>query len=43
MFERLTSELLELAASVQGRGAQAYALVLDCCSCSCCGCIADCG
>ena len=36
MFEELTRELLDLTASVKGKSAARYAMVVDCCcSCSC--------
>jgi hypothetical protein len=37
MFDKLTSELLDLTAAVQGRPAGAFALLVICCSSSCCG------
>ena len=42
MFDNLTRELLDLKSAVRGDAAPAFAMVLDCCSCSCCGCIVDC-
>lgn len=36
MFDQLTEELLDLTATVKGRPASAYAMVLSCCSCCCC-------
>jgi hypothetical protein len=42
MFIQLTRELLDLDAQVRGEGPELYALVFDCCSCSCCGCVAWC-
>jgi hypothetical protein len=42
MFDRLTRELLDLRAEVRGNPRAAFAMVLDCCSCSCCGCVWDC-
>jgi len=36
MFNRLTSDLLELEAEVRGAGHAFFALNIDCCSCSCC-------
>jgi hypothetical protein len=42
MFSELTRELLELTARRRGEAIGAFAMVLDCCSCSCCGCVANC-
>jgi hypothetical protein len=36
MFAELTTELLDLSVSVKGRKAEHYALLILCCSCSCC-------
>ena len=43
MFDKLTHELLDLAAQVRGDRAAPFALLIDCCSCSCCGCLFNCG
>jgi len=43
MFERLTNELLDLSAQVRGDRAASFAVTFDCCSCSCCGCVFNCG
>lgn len=37
MFEQLTGELLDLRATVQGRPASRFAMLLSCCS-TCCSC-----
>ena len=37
------TELLDLRATVRGEASSLFALVFDCCSCSCCGCVFDCG
>ena len=37
MFDKLTSELLDLTATVQGRPAGGFALLVLCCSSSSCG------
>ena len=37
MFDKLTSELLDLTACAQGRPAGAFALLVLCCCSSCCG------
>ena len=37
MFDKLTNELLDLTATVQGRPAGAFALLVICCSSSSCG------
>jgi hypothetical protein len=42
MFDRLTSELLELTAETRGASRAFFALNIDCCCCSCCGCVAKC-
>jgi len=42
MFNQLTRELLELTAHTRGDARAAFAVVLDCCSCSCCGCVLNC-
>jgi hypothetical protein len=39
MFDELTSELLDLTATVRGAGRELFAAVIDCCCCSCCGCL----
>jgi hypothetical protein len=36
MYEKLTSELLDLTVKVKGRKASAFAMVISCCSSSCC-------
>jgi hypothetical protein len=38
MFDQLTRELLDLTAEVRGARTNPFALVIDCCSCSCCVC-----
>ena len=40
--EPFARELLDLTTSVRGADAPAFALVIDCCSCSSCGCIFNC-
>jgi hypothetical protein len=42
MFDELTSELLDLTASVRGGQLGLFAAVIDCCSCCCCGCMFSC-
>jgi len=44
MFKELTEELLELTAETKGLRAARLGLIIniDCCSCSCCGCVAWC-
>jgi hypothetical protein len=42
MFDKLTHELLDLTAAVHGGRAAAFAMVIDCCSCSCCWCNSNC-
>jgi len=42
MFDKLTHELLDLTAAVHGERSAAFALVVDCCCTSCCGCVAWC-
>ncbi len=42
MYDSLTRELLDLTAALRGKSAAAFAVMIDCCSCSCCGCIAYC-
>jgi hypothetical protein len=39
MFDELTRELLDLTSSVKGEAATRFALVQNCCCCSCCGCL----
>jgi hypothetical protein len=39
MFSELTRELLDLTAEVKGEARSLFAMVIDCCSCSCCGCL----
>lgn len=43
MFDKLTQDLLDLTAQVRGERALPFALLIDCCSCSCCGCLISCG
>ena len=43
MFDNLTRELLDLTSNVRGESAPSFAMMIDCCSCSCCACIFDCG
>jgi hypothetical protein len=43
VFNQLTRELLDLTASVKGSPAARFAMVIDCCCCSSCGCLAGCG
>jgi hypothetical protein len=43
MFHELTRELLDLTAEVKGEATSLFAMVIDCCSCSCCGCLYRCG
>ena len=42
MFDKLTQDLLDLAAHVRGERGAPFAVVFDCCSCSCCGCVVGC-
>ena len=42
MFDELTTELLDLTASVRGAGRELFAAVIDCCSCCCTGCLYRC-
>jgi len=42
VFDKLTRELLDLTSSIEGTTASRFAMILDCCSCSCCGCVAFC-
>lgn len=42
MYHSLTRELLDLTAAGRGKSAATFAFFLDCCSCSCCGCVAFC-
>jgi hypothetical protein len=42
MFDQLTQELLDLTSRVRGDRLELFAMELDCCSCSCCGCIVNC-
>ncbi len=39
MFEELTRELLDLTAEVKGEPTSLFAMVIDGCSCCCCGCL----
>lgn len=43
MFKELTRDLLDLSVDVKGEAGALYAMVVDCCSCSCCGCLFLCG
>ena len=43
MFDELTTQLLDLRSTMLGDKRQLYAAVIDCCSCSCCGCLFACG
>lgn len=43
MFSELTRDLLDLTAEVKGEAGSLFAMVIDCCSCSCCGCVFWCG
>lgn len=43
MFDELTRELLDLSVQVKGEVGSLFAMVIDCCSCSCCGCVFWCG
>jgi hypothetical protein len=43
MFKELTRELLDLTVDVRGETGSLFALVIDCCSCSSCGCLFWCG
>jgi hypothetical protein len=43
MFNALTDELLDLTATARGEAASHFAMVLSCCSSSCCGCLFLCG
>ena len=43
MFNELTKDLLDLRADVKGDVTKLFAMVIDCCSCSCCGCLFWCG
>jgi hypothetical protein len=38
MFDELTRELLDLTAEVKGEVRSLFAMVVDCCCCSSCGC-----
>jgi hypothetical protein len=42
MFDELTSDLLDLTATVRGAGRELFASVIDCCSCCCSGCLYSC-
>ena len=42
MFDELTRELLDLTASVKGTRAGRFAMVIECCCCSSCACVAFC-
>ena len=42
MFDELTRELLDLTASVKGTRASRFAMVIECCCCSSCACVAFC-
>jgi hypothetical protein len=43
MFSELTRELLDLTAEVKGEATSLFAMVIDGCCCSCCGCLFWCG
>ncbi len=43
MFKELTQELLDLTGSAKGFRNATYALTIECCSCSSCGCLFFCG
>ena len=43
MFDKLTRDLLDLTSHVRGDAQAAFAMVFDCCSCCCSGCVYDCG
>jgi len=43
MLDGLTSDLLDLTATVRGTGGELFAAVIDCCSCCCCSCLFFCG
>ena len=42
MFTELTSELVDLTASVRGGRLELFAALIDCCSCCCSGCLVHC-
>ncbi len=42
MFDSLTHELLDLKSATRGAGKAAFAMMIDCCCCSSCGCLAFC-
>ena len=42
MFTELTREMLDLTAEVKGEAASLFAMVVDRCCCSCCGCVLFC-
>ena len=42
MFDEVTRELLDLTASVKGTRASRFAMVIECCCCSSCACVAFC-
>jgi hypothetical protein len=39
MFAELTRELLDLTVDVKGESGSLFAMVVDGCCCSCCGCL----
>jgi hypothetical protein len=39
MIEELTRDLLDLTADVKGEPESFFAMVIDGCCCSCCGCL----
>jgi hypothetical protein len=39
MFTELTTELLDLSATVRGEPRTLFAAVIDCCCCCSCGCL----
>lgn len=42
MFTELTRELLDLTATGRGGRTGLFAMVIDCCSCCCSGCLVSC-
>jgi hypothetical protein len=42
MFQELTNELLDLTATVKGEAASHFAMLIDCCCSSSCGCLLFC-
>jgi hypothetical protein len=39
MIDEITDELLDLTATVRGRGGEHFAAVVDCCCCCSCSCL----